>query len=218
MFICLLWRWLRIGSVGLRRLGSISKFVVERVEGSIRREEEGYLSRAELVKCLRGAEEERKVVVSVLRGISLIRMVFFTGVKVAEMVAKTGKTLSQLLKELESEYGLLVSGREDASCPDELKQVVMEKLSAKIPNKIADTEILHVNRVDGARLILKDESWLLIRSSGTKPLIRIYGESTNKEKLQDSLFQSWSFLKTRYLNGSIIPIVKRAEKPRAKRI
>jgi len=61
----------------------------------------------------------------------------FTGVKVAEMIAKTGKTLSQLLKELESEYGLLVSGREDVPCRDELKQVVMEKLSAKIPNKIA---------------------------------------------------------------------------------
>jgi alpha-D-glucose phosphate-specific phosphoglucomutase len=108
----------------------------------------------------------------------------FTGVKVAEMVAKTGKNLSQLLKELESEYGLLVSGREDVPCPDELKQVVMEKLSLKIPSKIADTEILHVNRMDGVKLILRDESWLLIRPSGTEPLIRIYGESTNKEKLQ----------------------------------
>jgi len=108
----------------------------------------------------------------------------FTGVKVAEMIAKTGKTLSQLLKELESEYGLLVSGREDVPCSDELKQVVMEKLSAKIPDKIAATEILHVNRMDGLKLTLKDESWLLIRPSGTEPLIRIYGESFKKEKLQ----------------------------------
>jgi phosphomannomutase len=60
----------------------------------------------------------------------------------------------------------------------------MEKLSAKIPDKIAATEILHVNRMDGLKLTLKDESWLLIRPSGTEPLIRIYGESFKKEKLQ----------------------------------
>jgi phosphoglucosamine mutase len=59
----------------------------------------------------------------------------------------------------------------------------MEKLSAKIPDKIAATEILHVNRMDGLKLTLKDESWLLIRP-GTEPLIRIYGESFKKEKLQ----------------------------------
>ncbi|MEM4713807.1 MAG: phosphoglucomutase/phosphomannomutase family protein [Candidatus Bathyarchaeia archaeon] len=108
----------------------------------------------------------------------------FTGVKVAEMIARTGKTLFQLLRDLESEYGSLVGGREDLACSDELKQVIMEKLSAKIPNKIAATEISHINRMDGLKLILKDESWLLIRPSGTEPLIRIYGESTNKEKLQ----------------------------------
>lgn len=118
----------------------------------------------------------------------------FTGVKVAEMIAKTGKPLSQLLKELESEYGLLVSGREDVPCSDALKQVVMEKLSSKIPSKIAATEILHVNRMDGLKLILKDESWLLIRPSGTEPLIRIYGESTNTEKLQAVLKEGRRFV------------------------
>jgi phosphomannomutase len=38
--------------------------------------------------------------------------------------------------------------------------------------------------MDGLKLTLKDESWLLIRPSGTEPLIRIYGESFKKEKLQ----------------------------------
>jgi hypothetical protein len=63
MFICSLWRLLRIRSVGAERAGfSISKFVVERVEDSTRREEgeEGYPSRAELVKRLRSAEDELK--------------------------------------------------------------------------------------------------------------------------------------------------------------
>ncbi|MEM3459474.1 MAG: phosphoglucomutase/phosphomannomutase family protein [Candidatus Bathyarchaeia archaeon] len=111
----------------------------------------------------------------------------FTGVKIAEMVAKTGKSLSELLKDLEKEYGVLFNGRSDVSCPDELKQTVMEKLSSNIPNRIAGIEISNVNRMDGLKFLLKDDGWLLIRPSGTEPLFRIYGESTTREKLEEML-------------------------------
>ncbi|MEM3578365.1 MAG: phosphoglucomutase/phosphomannomutase family protein [Candidatus Bathyarchaeia archaeon] len=111
----------------------------------------------------------------------------FTGVKIAEMVAKTGKRLSELLKDLEKEYGILFNGRGDVSCPDELKQTVMEKLSSNVPNRIAGIEISNVNRMDGLKFLLKDDGWLLIRPSGTEPLLRIYGESTTKEKLKEML-------------------------------
>jgi len=107
----------------------------------------------------------------------------FTGVKVTEMLAKRGKTLSELLMELETEYGLLVSGRGDVPCSDELKQVVIGKLSSNIPDKIAGTEISSVNRIDGLKLVLKDGGWLLFRPSGTEALFRVYGESPNEEKL-----------------------------------
>ena len=62
MFICLLWIWLRIGSVGLKGLAFLSRFVYERVEDAIRREEgeEGYLSRLELIRRLKSAEEDLK--------------------------------------------------------------------------------------------------------------------------------------------------------------
>ncbi|MBS7658182.1 phosphoglucomutase/phosphomannomutase family protein, partial [Candidatus Bathyarchaeota archaeon] len=111
----------------------------------------------------------------------------FTGVTIAEMVAKTGKSLSELLKDLEKEYGVLFNGRSDVSCPDELKQTVMEKLSSNIPNRIAGIEISNVNRMDGLKFLLKDDGWLLIRPSGTEPLFRIYGESTTREKLEEML-------------------------------
>jgi alpha-D-glucose phosphate-specific phosphoglucomutase len=113
----------------------------------------------------------------------------FTGVKVVEMRAKTKKSLSQLLIELQSEYGSYVNGRNDIPCPNELKQVVMEKLSSDIPDRIIGIQVSTVNTMDGIKLILKDGGWLLIRPSGTEPLLRIYGESTDKDKLRAILEQ-----------------------------
>lgn len=60
----------------------------------------------------------------------------------------------------------------------------MEKLSLNIPDKITNILVSAINRMDEIKLILKDGGWLLIRPSGTEPLSRIYGESTNKDKLQ----------------------------------
>jgi alpha-D-glucose phosphate-specific phosphoglucomutase len=113
----------------------------------------------------------------------------FTGIKIAEIRAKTKKSFSQLLEELQSEYGPCVSGRYDVTCPDNLKQVVMKKLSSDIPDKITGIKVSAVNRIDGLKLILKDGGWLLIRPSGTEPLLRIYGESTDKERLKAILEQ-----------------------------
>ncbi|MGC8940364.1 MAG: phosphoglucomutase/phosphomannomutase family protein [Candidatus Bathyarchaeia archaeon] len=111
----------------------------------------------------------------------------FTGVKVAEMLAESGKTLAEMLKELEKEYGLLFSGRIDVACSEELKHVTMEKISSSIPDMVAGIKVLNVNRIDGLKLTLEDEGWLLIRPSGTEPLFRIYGESPDKERLQKIL-------------------------------
>lgn len=113
----------------------------------------------------------------------------FTSVKIAEMIAKAKKSLPQLLDEIQSKYGPCINGRDEIPCKDEQKQVVMKKLSLEVPAQINGFEILTVNRMDGIKLILKDGDWLLIRPSGTEPVLRIYGESTNKKKLKEILDQ-----------------------------
>jgi alpha-D-glucose phosphate-specific phosphoglucomutase len=119
----------------------------------------------------------------------------FTGVKIAELRAETGRTISELLGELESEYGPMINGRNDIQCPEELKQVVMEKLSKEVPDKIIGIPISRVNKIDGLNLVLKDGGWLLIRPSGTEPVVRIYAESTDKEKLKSILEQGKNLVK-----------------------
>jgi alpha-D-glucose phosphate-specific phosphoglucomutase len=120
----------------------------------------------------------------------------FTCIKVAEMRAKTGKPLSQLLNELQSEYGAHLSGRIGIPCPEGLKQVAMERLSSRIPDKIMDVKVSNVNRMDGLKLVLEDRGWLLIRPSGTEPILRIYAESSNDDRLRGFLEQGKNLVST----------------------
>jgi alpha-D-glucose phosphate-specific phosphoglucomutase len=120
----------------------------------------------------------------------------FTGIKVTEMRSKTKKSLAKLFSELQSEYGSCVNGRSEVNCLEELKEVVMEKLSSDIPEKIAGTHVSKIIKLDGLKLILKDGGWLLIRPSGTEPVIRIYGESTNRKKLNEILKQGKNLVAT----------------------
>jgi phosphomannomutase len=72
----------------------------------------------------------------------------------------------------------------------------MEKLSSQIPDRIMDVKVSNVNRMDGLKLILEDGEWLLIRPSGTEPVLRIYAESTNDERLQGLLDQGKNLVST----------------------
>jgi alpha-D-glucose phosphate-specific phosphoglucomutase len=130
----------------------------------------------------------------------------FTGVKIVEMMARTGKSLAQLLDVLRSEYGPCVSGRVEVPCQEELKLVVVKKLSREVPDKIIGIKVSAINRMDGIKLNLKDGGWLLIRPSGTEPALRIYAESSSEEKLRKILEQGKNLV-TNVLN-------ERASKPR----
>jgi phosphomannomutase len=72
----------------------------------------------------------------------------------------------------------------------------MERLSSRIPDKIMDVKVSNVNRMDGLKLVLEDGGWLLIRPSGTEPILRIYAESSNDERLRGFLEQGKNLVST----------------------
>jgi phosphomannomutase len=55
-------------------------------------------------------------------------------------------------------------------------------------------KVTHIDTLDGFRYVLEDGGWLLIRFSGTEPLIRIYTETTNQAKVQDILAEGQKFV------------------------
>lgn len=101
-----------------------------------------------------------------------------TVVKILELLAKTGKKLSQLVSELPKYYQV----KAKIECPEE-KKAFIPKLKSKI-----DRKAVEVSTMDGIKVVFEDGT-VLMRASGTEPLIRIFAESTSKEKAEE--YEKW---------------------------
>jgi phosphoglucomutase len=103
---------------------------------------------------------------------------------VSEMVAKTGKGIKELLKDLNHRVGPLYTKREDVTLTEAMQEN-LTKVQDNPPEIFAEQRVQSVNRLDGCKLQLVDGSWFLLRPSGTEPLVRCYGEASTQEQLQE---------------------------------
>ncbi len=112
-----------------------------------------------------------------------------TALMFLEMMAVTGKTPSQLWKEVETRYGASHYKRIDYRVHKAVvdKAIWTQKLIKKLPKKILGTAIKDLISIDGLKIILEDGHWLLMRPSGTEPLMRVYAESDKPERTQGLL-------------------------------
>jgi phosphoglucomutase len=102
---------------------------------------------------------------------------------VAEMVAKRGVPIREMLEQIYADVGKLESGRIGVRLTAELQQALSSKLS-NTPEVLDGRRVVNVNRTDGVKLVFEDGSWILMRPSGTEPLVRIYAEATNVQDLE----------------------------------
>ncbi len=113
----------------------------------------------------------------------------------ANVMAQEGKTLGQLVADLQAEYGEHQYGRIDLTIPDDIKNGAIARARALKPGDpvIAGMPILRQETLDGVKFFLDNpeaatkpnaaETWILFRASGTEPLLRIYTESCSKESV-----------------------------------
>jgi alpha-D-glucose phosphate-specific phosphoglucomutase len=111
----------------------------------------------------------------------------------ANVMAEEGKTLGQLVADLQQEYGEHQYGRIDLHIPDEIKNAAIARARALQPGDTSfdGMPILRQETLDGVKFYLDSpeaktkpnaaETWILLRASGTEPLMRIYTESCSKE-------------------------------------
>jgi phosphoglucomutase len=102
---------------------------------------------------------------------------------VAEMVAARKVPIQEMLEQIYREVGRLVSGRIGVRLTPELQQNLSSKL-ANTPDNLGGRRVLNLNRTDGVKFVFEDGSWLLMRPSGTEPLVRIYAEAANEQDLE----------------------------------
>lgn len=110
----------------------------------------------------------------------------------ANVMAEEGKTLGQLVQQLQEQYGEHQYGRIDLHIDDQLKNAAIARAKAG-PKEFAGMSVEHVETLDGIKFFLDNpeakkkpnpaKTWLLLRASGTEPLLRIYSESCSKESV-----------------------------------
>lgn len=104
---------------------------------------------------------------------------------VAEAIAFAGKPLSQLVEEAIAEAdGPLYNNRLDLHLTEAHKTAVLDAYEKNPPASVAGINVKEVGRKDGIKLYLEDGGWVLLRPSGTEPLIRVYMETDSKDKLE----------------------------------
>ncbi|MBI2853586.1 MAG: phosphoglucomutase/phosphomannomutase family protein [Chloroflexi bacterium] len=104
-----------------------------------------------------------------------------------DFMARTGKTPSQLLELLYSKVGPHYYDRIDLTFEAEKRQRIVANLKQANPARVLGKDVVRVDRSDGLRLFLSDNSWLFMRLSGTEPVLRIYAESPSEAETADLL-------------------------------
>lgn len=106
------------------------------------------------------------------------------GLYFLDFMVKTGKTPSQLLAYLYSKVGEHYYDRIDLHFPEEKRQAIIKQIRDNAPKTIENVKVDRLDETDGFRFILADNSWLLIRFSGTEPVLRIYAETSDTERVK----------------------------------
>jgi phosphomannomutase len=123
------------------------------------------------------------------------------GLFLADMVVRTGRSLSEQLVDLENLVGPHAYARHDIHLPregyEESRQRVLAILQDRVPSEVAGVAVARVRDDDGYKFTLADDSWVLIRSSGTEPLIRVYSEAASKEDVEARLTAVEDFVEIR---------------------
>ena len=104
-----------------------------------------------------------------------------------DLMVKTGKNPSELIEYLYSKVGPYHFDRVDIEFPEPERQVIIERIKHNHPEYIDGVKVVKFDTTDGFRFILADTTWLLIRFSGTEPLLRIYAESSTPARVEKLL-------------------------------
>jgi len=106
------------------------------------------------------------------------------GLVLLELLAMEQRPLKNLLADLEKEFGPHRYARIDTRFPLEKRSALMEHCKTRPPAKLLQSPVVDVKSADGVKFIAADGSWLMLRGSGTEPILRIYAEARSDAAAQ----------------------------------
>ena len=119
----------------------------------------------------------------------------------ANVMAEEGKPLGQLVGDLQREYGPHYYGRLDLHISEEVKQQAIKRAQAEATRTLGGFSVVKKEGLDGVKLFLDAptdgkgaEAWVLLRASGTEPLLRVYAEAASRELVTEILARAEEFV------------------------
>lgn len=109
------------------------------------------------------------------------------GLVILEFMAKTGKSLNELIDEVYEIVGPFAFERSDLHIDESLKQKVLENCKNGNYKAFGKYQVDRIEDLDGYKYFFKNGDWLMIRASGTEPVLRTYAESSSREAAFDIL-------------------------------
>jgi len=110
------------------------------------------------------------------------------GLLLLETVAHSGMELAELVDDLHADVGPCFYARTDLRLRKPVeKKVMVARLKNDAPAEIAGLKVVEVSALDGVKYVMDDDSWLLIRPSGTEPVLRVYAEGRSEETMKGLL-------------------------------
>src|ERR1043166_3013000 len=99
-----------------------------------------------------------------------------------EFIARTGKSLRQLIDEVYAITGPFTFGREDLHITESLKQKVLDNCKNARYSKFGGFQVSRIEDLDGYKFYFDDNRWMMIRASGTEPVLRVYAEAGSEKE------------------------------------
>jgi phosphomannomutase len=115
---------------------------------------------------------------------------------VIDYLARTGKTLEQFIDDINDVVGAFSYGRSDLKLTEEKKQAILQYCETTDIKTLADIPVEITETIDGFKYHLDGERVLMIRASGTEPVLRVYCQAESNEKVKEVLDKVCSFLQS----------------------
>lgn len=111
----------------------------------------------------------------------------YDGLALYEFMTQSGKTLKQLCEEIYEVVGRFVYERNDMHIENEKKEAIIKNAQNNKYAKFGKYTFNRIETIDGVKYHLDNGGWILLRASGTEPLLRVYAEGNSKEEALDIL-------------------------------
>lgn len=117
------------------------------------------------------------------------------GLVVMELMAKSGKKLTELIQTIYDKVGYFAFDRDDLHITDAQKERIIENCASDNIRSIGNRPVLRVENIDGFKYYVADDLWVMIRPSGTEPVLRVYAQGPGHEAVRHLLEATHETLK-----------------------